>query len=94
MTSLHLLFADAPGEPEAVGQSVSDQLKSPAAAWFDGDQENGAALGDVEVKERLACSASACTSTPSRSTPPEAGAKPGSRQWHRWPREGLDNPGH
>lgn len=35
---------------------------------FDGDQDVGAALGEVEAKERLACSASACTSTPSRST--------------------------
>lgn len=61
-------LARAPGDPPAVGEPVSDQAKSPAAAVFDGDQEVGAALGEVEEKGRFACSASACTSTPSSST--------------------------
>jgi hypothetical protein len=61
-------FAGAPGDPAAVGEPVSDQAKSLAAAVFDGNQEVGAALGEVKEKGRFACSASACTSTPSSST--------------------------
>ena len=57
----------APGDPPAVGEPVSDQPKPFAAPVFDGDQEVGAALGEVEEKGRFACSASACTSTPSSS---------------------------
>lgn len=52
----------------AVDQSVSDQPKTFAEAVFNGYQEVGAALGEVEGKGRLACSASACTSTPPSST--------------------------
>ncbi len=64
----YLPSAGAPGDSPAVGQSVSDQPKTLAAAVFDGDQEVGAALGEEEEKGRVACSASACTSTPSSST--------------------------
>ena len=64
----HLPPAGAPRDPAAIGEPVSDQSKSLAAAVFDGDQEVGAALGKVEEKGRFACSASACTSTPSSST--------------------------
>jgi len=61
-------LAGAPGDPAAVGESITDQPKPLAAAVFNGDQEVGAALGKVEEKGRFACSASACTSTPSSST--------------------------
>ena len=52
-------LAGAPGDSAAVGEPVSDQAKSLAAAVFDGDQEVGVALGEVEEKGRFACSASA-----------------------------------
>ncbi len=61
-------LAGAPGDSTAVGEPVSDQAKSLAAAMFDGDQEVGVALGEIDEKGRFACSASACTSTPSSST--------------------------
>ncbi len=58
-TPFDLPLAGAPGDSAAVGEPVSDQAKSFAAAVFDGDQEIGAALGEVEGKGRFACSAAA-----------------------------------
>ena len=52
----------------AVGQASLDQLKTFVAAVFHRDQEVGATLLEVEEKGRLACNASACTSSPSCST--------------------------
>jgi hypothetical protein len=68
-------LAGAPGEPPAVGEPISDQAKPVAATVFDGDQEVRAALGEVKEKGLFACSAPACTSTPSSCT--------GSRRWRR-----------
>ncbi len=48
----------------AVGQPITDHLKPLAATVFDGDQEVGATLLEVEEKGRFACSASACTNIP------------------------------
>ena len=67
-SSLDFPLAGAPGHEAAVGEPIADQLKPLSAAVFDGNQEVGTALGEVEEKGRLACSASACTSTPSSST--------------------------
>ena len=58
-TSLDFPVAGAPGDPAAVGEPIADQLEPFAAPVFDGDQEVGAALGEVEEKGRFACSASA-----------------------------------
>ena len=66
--SFDLPLAGVPGNPAAVGESIANQPKPLAAAVFDGNQEVDAALGEVEEKGRFACSASACTSTPSSST--------------------------
>ena len=52
----------------AVGQPITDDTKASAAAVFDGNQEVGATLLEVEENGRLACSASACTSRPSSLT--------------------------
>ena len=57
--------------PSAVGQAIPDHLKPFAAAMFHGDHEVGGALGEVGEKGRFACSASACTSSP---TPTEKAA--------------------
>ena len=67
-TSLDFILSGVPGDPAAVGEPIADQLKTYSAPVFDGDQEIRAALGEVEEKGRFACSASACTSTPSSST--------------------------
>jgi len=62
-------LAGAPGDLPAVGEAVSDQAKALAKSMFDRDQEVGhAALGEVKEKRQFACSASACTITPSSST--------------------------
>lgn len=66
--SFDLPLAGVPGNPAAVGESIANQPKPLAAVVLDGNQEVGAALGEVEEKRRFACSASACTSTPSSST--------------------------
>jgi hypothetical protein len=67
-TAFDFSLAGAPVDPVAVGESVTDQTKSPAEAVFDGKQEVGTARGEVEEKGRFACSPSAYISTPSRST--------------------------
>jgi hypothetical protein len=48
-----------PGCTTTVGEPITDQLKPFAATVFDGDQEVGVALGEVDEKGRFACSASA-----------------------------------
>ena len=58
-----------------VDQPISDHLKPLAATVFHRDQEVGATLLEVDEKGRFACSASACTSSPSSSTR--------SRSWRR-----------
>ena len=57
--SLDFPLAGAPGDPAAVGEPIANQAKPFAASMFDGDQEVGAALGEVNEKERFACRASA-----------------------------------
>ena len=52
----------------AIGQSIADDTKAFPAAVFDGNQEVGATLLEVEEKGRFACSASACTNRPLSST--------------------------
>jgi hypothetical protein len=52
----------------AIREAICDDLKCHAATVFDGDQEVGAALLEVAKKPQFACSASACTNTPSSST--------------------------
>lgn len=61
----NFMVAGFPGHMTAVGQTITDQPKPFAASVLDGDQEVGTALGEEEEKGRLACNASACTSTPS-----------------------------
>jgi hypothetical protein len=56
------------GHPAAVGEPITDQLKTFAATVFYHNQEVGVALGEVGEKGRLAGSASAWTSTPAKST--------------------------
>ena len=51
-----------------VDQSILDYLKPLAAAVFHRNQEVGTTLFEVDEKGRFACSASACTSSPSSST--------------------------
>jgi len=55
----HLTVTGLPGWTTTVGEPITDQLKPFAAAMFDGDQEVGVALGEVDEKGRFACSASA-----------------------------------
>ena len=57
--SLDFPVDGAPGGPGAIGEPIADQLKPFAAPVIDGDQEVGAALGEVEGKGRFACGASA-----------------------------------
>ena len=52
----------------SVDQSIYAYLKPLAAAMFHRDQEVGITLFEVDEKGRFACSASACTSSPSSST--------------------------
>ena len=66
--SAHLPSTGAPQDPAAVGEPVSDELKTHTATVFDGNQEVGASLGEEEEKGRFACRASACTRIPSSST--------------------------
>jgi len=63
-----LMPAGPPRHAAAVDEPDPDELKPRAATEYDSDQEVGAALGEVEEKGRLACSASACTRTPSSTT--------------------------
>jgi hypothetical protein len=55
----HLPVTGLPGCTTTVGEPITDQLKPFAAPVFDGDQEVGVALGEVEEKGRFACNASA-----------------------------------
>ena len=70
-----LVLAGLQRRVPAVGQSISDHLKPLAASMFHRDQKVGSTLLEVDEKGRFACSASACTSRPSRSTR--------SRSWRR-----------
>ena len=60
--------AGLPRRLAAIGQAVLDHPGKLAATVFHRNQEVAATLLEVEEKGRFACSASACTSKPLRST--------------------------
>ena len=67
-TAFAFTLVGLPRRVAAIGQPVLDHLRSFAATLLYSDQEVGATLLEVEKKGRFACSASACTSKPLRST--------------------------
>ena len=76
-------LAGAPGESPAVGEPIADQPKPFAGLLFDGDQEVGVAMGEVEEKGRFAYSAFTVASFPSSSTASRSGRRAWISPWHR-----------